>query len=371
MYITDPIYGPISIRDRDILRLIDTKAFQRLTHIKQQGHTYFLHENAIHTREEHSIGVYVLVNKVIEHLTEIGDIHLSKYERKLVSTVALLHDVGHGPYSHCFQQISGEDHGEWTVRIIQEDEEIRTILNQTPRLLDDVTKALTEDGVFPIIDELLFNSLGMDQLDFWNRDIYYSSLELEGLQIEELIANMRLIDGKLVIEESGIPFIEQLMKMKEGLYNNGFGHPFVIGKDILLQTIFKMIEEKNLSFYTPGLQNFFHKGEKLEVEDFLPLQDEIILNEIKYFAKSKDVQLATLIQLYFSEAKSLSFEKGLEGDFKKENSTLAVITEKKAYSSYVGGIYVYSEGQLEDILEKSNFIQEIVKLPKKEYAYSI
>ncbi|PGU10504.1 HD domain-containing protein, partial [Bacillus thuringiensis] len=94
--------------------------FQRLAYIKQQGHTYFLHENAIHTREEHSIGVYMLVNKVIEHLTEIGDIHLSKYERKLVSTVALLHDVGHGPYSHCFQQISGEDHGEWTVRIIQE-----------------------------------------------------------------------------------------------------------------------------------------------------------------------------------------------------------------------------------------------------------
>ena len=97
----------------------------------------------------------------------------------------------------------------------------------------------------------------------------------------------------------------------------------------------------------------------------------MILNEIKYFAKSEDVQLATLIHLYFSEAKSLYFEKGLEGDFKKENSTLAVITEKKAYSSYVGGIYVYSEGQLEDILEKSNFIQEIVKLPKKEYAYSI
>ena len=62
----------------------------------------------------------------------------------------------------------------------------------------------------------------MDQLDFWNRDLYYSSLELEGLQIEELIANMRLIDDKLVIEESGIPFIEQLMKMKEELYNNGF-----------------------------------------------------------------------------------------------------------------------------------------------------
>ncbi|AFU13456.1 TPA: HD domain-containing protein [Bacillus toyonensis] len=367
MHVADPIYGPISIHDRDILQLIDTKAFQRLAYIKQQGHTYFLHENAIHTREEHSIGVYVLVNKVIEHLTEIGDIHLSKYERKLVSTVALLHDVGHGPYSHCFQQISGEDHGEWTIRIIQEDEKIRAILNQTPGLLDDITKALTEDGVFPIIDELLFNSLGMDQLDFWNRDLYYSSLELEGLQIEELIASMRFINGKLVIAEQGIPYIEQLMKMKEGLYNNGFGHPFVVGKDLLLQSIFQKIKEKNLSFHTPELQNFFYKRKK--IEDFLPLQDEMIINEIKCFAKSDDIEIAALIYLYFSATKSLSFEKGKEGDYKKENSTAVVITEKKAYSSYVGGIYVYSEGQLDDILEKSNFIQEIVKLPKKEYVY--
>ncbi|GAB6430941.1 hypothetical protein bcgnr5390_03420 [Bacillus luti] len=371
MQFKDPIYGTISILDKDILRLIDTKAFQRLVYIKQQGHTYFLHENAIHTRKEHSLGVYVLVNKVIEHLTEIGDIHLSKYERKLVSTVALLHDVGHGPYSHCFQQISGEDHGEWTIRIIQEDEEIRTILNQTSGLLDDVTKALMEDGVFPIIDELLFNSLGMDQLDFWNRDLYYSSLELEGLRIEELITYMRVINDKLVIEEAGIPLIEQLMKMKEVLYNNGFGHPFVVGKDLLLQKIFKKIEEKNLSFYTPELQNFFYEREKLEVEDFLPLHDGIIFNELNYFEKTNDLEIAALIQLYFSATKSLAFEKGTEGDFNKGNSSLAVITEKKAYSSYVGGIYVYSEGVLEDIIEKSPFIREIVRLPTKEYAYSI
>ncbi|MDP9746191.1 UNVERIFIED_ORG: HD superfamily phosphohydrolase [Bacillus thuringiensis] len=235
MHVADPSYGPISIHDIDILQLIDTKAFQRLAYIKQQGHTYFLHENAIHTREEHSIGVYVLVN--------------------------------------------------------------------------------------------------------------------------------------LVIAEQGIPYIEQLMKMKKGLYNNGFGHPFVVGKDLLLQSIFQKIKEKNLSFHTPEIQNFFYKRKQIEIEDFLPLQDEMIINEIKCFAKSDDIEIAELIHLYFSATKSLSFEKGIEGDYKKKNSTAVVITEKKAYSSYVGGIYVYSEGQLDDILEKSNFIQEIVKLPKKEYAY--
>lgn len=371
MRFTDPIYGPITIHNRDIIRLIDTKAFRRLAYIKQQGHTYFLHENAIHTRKEHSIGVYILVNKVIEQLSMIGDISLSEYERKLVSTVALLHDIGHGPYSHCFQQISGEDHGDWTVRMIQEDAEIRTILNKTSGLLEDVMKALTEDGVFPIIDELLFNSLGMDQLDFWNRDLYYSSLELEGIEIKALISTMRFIDGKLVIEENGIPYIEQLIQMKKDLYNQGFGHPFVVGKDLILQFIFKKIEEKNISLHTPELQNFFRKAERLEVKDFLPLQDEIISNEIKCFAKSNHVEIASLIQLYFSASKSLAFEKGLEGDFNEAKNKLAVITEKKAYSSYVGGIYVHRNGQLEEIIERSSYIQDIVNLPKKEYAYSI
>ena len=117
----------------------------------------------------------------------------------------------------------------------------------------------------------------MDQLDFWNRDLYYSSLELEGLRIEELIG---VINDKLVIEE-GIPLIEQLMKMKEVLYNNGFTR--LVGKDLLLQKILKDRRE-NLSFYTPELQNFYER-EKLEVEDFLPLHDGIIFNELNYFEK--------------------------------------------------------------------------------------
>ncbi|MEH7460254.1 HD domain-containing protein, partial [Bacillus sp. JJ1127] len=262
MQITDSVYGRVSIQDRDIIELIKTEAFQRLAHIKQQGHTYYLHPNATHTRIEHSIGVYVLINKVITHLTIIGDIDLSEYEQKVASIVALLHDIGHGPYSHCFQRISGQDHGEWTIRIVQEDRDVRAILERIPNLLEDVIKVLSEENSFPIIEELLFFSLGMDQLDFWNRDLYYSSLELEGIPIEHLISTMRFINQKLVIEEAGIPYIEQLVKVKKELYNQGFGHPFVVGKDLLLKFIFYKIQELQFPFYSPVLQNFFYKGDE-------------------------------------------------------------------------------------------------------------
>ncbi|SDY86772.1 HD domain-containing protein [Bacillus sp. 166amftsu] len=374
MQITDSIYGRVSIQDRDIIELIKTKAFQRLAHIKQQGHTYYLHPNATHTRIEHSIGVYVLVNKVITHLTTISDIDLTEYEQKVVSIVALLHDIGHGPYSHCFQRISGQDHGDWTIQIIQEDRDVRTILERTPNLLEGVIQALSEENSFPIIDELLFCSLGMDQLDFWNRDLYYSSLQVERIPIEKLISTMRMVNQKLVIEESGVPYIEHLVKVKSALYHNGFGHPFVVGKDLLFQLIFQKIKEDNISFYSPLLQNFFQKREKeLEVKDFVHLVDEVILNEMKYFAVSEHEQLAELAQLYLSKSRSLDWESGLEGDFacyKKEVRYISeVMKEKKGYSSYIGGIYINKNSHFMDILELSKYIKEMVALPKREYMY--
>ncbi|WP_459502957.1 HD domain-containing protein [Bacillus sp. C1] len=373
MQIKDSIYGMISIYDRDIIELIETKAFQRLSQIKQQGHTYYIHPNATHTRIEHSIGVYALVNKVIDHLTTIGDVYFSNYERKIVSVVALLHDIGHGPYSHCFQQISGQDHGDWTIRIIQEDREIRNILERTPDLLGDVTKTLSEESIFPIIEELLFSSLGMDQLDFWNRDLHYSSLKLERVPIEKFISTMRIVNQKLVIEEAGIPYIEHLVKVKNSLYHSGFGHPFVVGKDLLLQKIFHMMQEEKIPFVTSELKVFFHKQEEERlVTDFLVLNDKTICNEIKTLSMNKETEIAELAYLYLSSFGSLKWVEGKKLNSKlgsEDDSIVGVITEKKNYSSYIGGIYVKKDDGLYDIMHSSNYIREIASLPLKEHIY--
>lgn len=102
----------------------------------------------------------------------------------------------------------------------------------------------------------------MHQLDFWNRDLYYSSLQVERIPIEKLISTMRMVNQKLVIEESGVPYIEHLVKVKSALYHNGFGHPFVVGKDLLFQLIFQKIKKITFHFIAHYYKTFFKKEKK-------------------------------------------------------------------------------------------------------------
>jgi len=161
--------------------------------------------------------------------------------------------------------------------------------------------------------------------------------------------------------------------VKSSLYHNGFGHPFVVGKDLLLLLIFQKIQELQLPLYNPILQNFFHKREELKVNDFLPLNDQAILNELQCVAKSEHEELAKLAQLYLSASKSLNWKEGKEGDFKnckKEARYISeVMSENKGYSSYIGGIYINRNARFEDILETSKYIQEVTALPKRGYMY--
>lgn len=368
MKIQDAIYGTISIEDKEVQELIKTKAFQRLSLIKQQGHTYFLHPHAVHTRIEHSIGVYRLMNKMIAYLTAKQDIVLSPYERKVAVIAALLHDIGHGPFSHCFQKVCQQDHGEWTIRIVREDEEIQSILNRTPHLSEDIVKVLKGEGYFPIIEDIMYSSLGVDQLDYWNRDLYHFSLSLELFPINEFISTIRYMNKQLVIEEAGIPFMEQLVHIKQRLYHDGFGHPFVIGKDLLFQEIFREVRENNIPFSSSVLHNFFIKNDvDIQLKDFLSLHDEMIHNEIKHFASRNDGMLSYLAKLYLQSDYSLKWE---EGNEEVENMYIShKITEKKNYSSYTGGILVKKGYSFEDILQLSDYIRNIAEIPAKEHIY--
>ncbi|WP_153019514.1 hypothetical protein [Bacillus gaemokensis] len=234
-------------------------------------------------------------------------------------------------------------------------------------------KVLKGEGEFQVIEEIMYSWLGIDQLDYWNRDLYYSSLQLEPISIDNIILTMRYRGDRLVIEEKGIPYIEHLVKVKKNLYDTGFGHPFVVGKDLLLQEIFRMMQEEKIPFVTSELKVFFSKneGERL-ITNFLVLNDETICNEIKILSRNKGTEIADLAHIYLSPSSSLQWieSKAINYKMNREDvSILDVIIEKKNYSSYTGGIFVKKEDSLYDIRERSSYIREIASLPFKEHTY--
>ncbi|MDX8366744.1 HD domain-containing protein [Cytobacillus sp. IB215665] len=368
MIVNDPIYKTIQIEDDDLIEIVKTKAFQRLSLIKQQGNTFFLHNEAIHTRFEHSLGIYELLKRVISSLSARGDIFLTHYEKKLAKVAALLHDIGHGPFSHCFQLISGHDHGELTLRIISENTEIRNIIDRTPNLLNDVLHILRGGSKYKIIEEILFGSLSLDQLDFWNRDLYYSHLHINPYDIDILIDSLRLKGNTLMIDVSAVPQIERMISMKESLYKYGFGHPFVVGKDLLIQEIFKTVVREDIHLQSQPLSNVL-KSEMLQIEDFLSLHDKILVDEVIILSNVQEhEQLKKLATLYLSSTDSVKYD---ESYMDMYSSTGIVIKENKNYCSYTGGIYVSNGEEIVDILQVSKHIQNITEIPAKYRVYSL
>lgn len=373
MKIFDVIHGEILINNKIIEKLINSTAFQRLKYIKQQGNTFFLQPNAIHTRFEHSIGVYILFLKVKNSLILKRQLTLTPYEMIVSSVAALLHDIGHGPYSHCFQSISGQSHALWTVRIIREDAEIRRILQEIPQLLEDVVSILEGNSKLPVIEDILFGSLSLDQMDFWNRDLYYSSIELDLMDLNKLISSFLIFENKLIIDITGINEIEQMIRIKQALYNEGFGHPFVIGKDKLLKNIFNVTLENNHNYSSQELFDVIKNDySSVKIEQFLALVDKTIENEIKSFKRDNTMKnnLKRMLTVYSSEKDSVPFQI-LDLDqserLQKNNTNVEVIKEMKNYSSYIGCIYVIHDNKLLDIRQLSNSINESYQLPAKAY----
>ncbi|NDI35485.1 HD domain-containing protein [Chengkuizengella sediminis] len=366
MQFTDPIYKTIQIEDNDIIDLIQSKAFQRLSSIKQQGNTFFLQEKAVHTRFQHSLGVYELSKQVLSKLMKSNEITLSSYELKVATVSALLHDIGHGPFSHCFQSISGHDHGDLSIRIIEESEDITNILMRTPNLLEDVSHVLKGDGAYKMIEEILFGALSLDQLDFWNRDLYYSRIQIRPFDINRLTDSLRFKEDKLMINVDGVPEIECMISMKKTLYKNGFGHPFVVGKDLILKEIYKRVIKEDIELESKPLLNILRE-DILDINDYLSIYDETLVNEItKICTMEENKELANLAMLYLSPKRSLKYEESFS-DIACEIGV--VIEENKNYSSYTGGIFVLNEKQSFDIKHQSEHIQTMMEMSSIRRVY--
>ncbi|MBQ1506114.1 MAG: HD domain-containing protein [Erysipelotrichales bacterium] len=238
----DPIHGYIRVSEKVIWDCIGTREFQRLRRIEQLGATNRVYHTAEHSRFAHSLGVYEIVRRMIEENTDISSV-LNDYEKVTVMLAGLLHDIGHGPFSHAFERVSSVSHEEYTSRIIRGDSEIYGVLaSYDPNLPNDVASVIEHKHPNGLLTQMISSQLDADRMDYLLRDAYFTGTSYGAYDLERVLRTIRVRDGKLVVKESGIHTIEDYIMARYHMYWQVYLHPISRSYEAIMANLFKRME---------------------------------------------------------------------------------------------------------------------------------
>ena len=243
----DPLYGYIKVEYKLISNLIDTKEVQRLRRIRQLSGVSMVFQTAEHSRFTHSLGAYQMANLVLENVS--GAENLSEYERVLFLCSALLHDIGHGPYSHAFETVMKVSHEEMTSRLIlSEYSEVNKALNEADKnLAKDISSVILHKGKFTVIESLVSSQLDVDRMDYLSRDAYFTGATYGNIDFRRIIRSLRVLDGKLYLRASGVNSVESYIMARYHMYWQVYYHPVARAYELLLQSIYKRVYDLTIN----------------------------------------------------------------------------------------------------------------------------
>lgn len=306
----DPVHNFIRVQDQVILDLIGTSEFQRLRRIKQLGVASAVFHGAEHSRFSHSLGVYEIARQFADHLEkfyptqEPGDGLWDPSERLLLVTSALLHDLGHGPYSHTFEHIFNTDHESYTQQIILSPEtEINQVLRQVaPDFPAKVASVIAKTYDNPQVVQLISSQIDADRMDYLLRDAYYSGATYGEFDLARIIHVMRPYKGGIAFDQKGMYAVEDYVVSRYQMYVQVYFHPVSRSFEVLLQHLlerakFLYDESKtdsriSTSIISPALMPLF-AGE-FTLEQYLMLDDSVMLANISEWRLADDAILADL-----------------------------------------------------------------------------
>ena len=221
----DPIYGFIRIPNTLIFNLIAEPCFQRLRRISQMGLSYLVYPGAHHTRFHHALGCMHLMQQAIQVL-RLKEVEVSSEEEEGLLCAILLHDIGHGPFSHAMENsiVSGLQHEHISLLFM---EELNLRFNGSLTLALEIFK-----GEHPkkFLNQLVSSQLDMDRLDYLKRDSFYTGVAEGTINAERLISMLNVVNGELVVEEKGIYSVEKFLMARRFMYWQVYLH-----KPVLLQ----------------------------------------------------------------------------------------------------------------------------------------
>ncbi|WP_231425620.1 HD domain-containing protein [Pedobacter sp. Leaf250] len=376
--INDPVYGFISIPSELVYDVISHPYFQRLRYIKQLGMTHLVYPGALHTRFHHALGAMHLMSLAIEVLRSKGHT-ITDGEEEAATLAILLHDIGHGPFSHALEHslVTGIKH---------EDISAKLMLDLNDHFDGKLTHAIEIfNGTYPkrFLHQLISGQLDLDRMDYLNRDSFFTGVSEGVISFDRIIKMFNVFDDDLVIEEKGIYSIEKFLIARRLMYWQVYLHKTVIAGEMILVKLLERAKELSAAseelFAAPSLKyffendisetNFFDQHENLE--HFTNLDDQDIYAAVKVWVKHPDKILSTLCQMLTSR-NLYKVEMGNEMapkdrvDFLKDATVnlLVIKPEEARYFVFTDAIqnraYNAGVGNIK-ILMKNNDIVDIAK----------
>ena len=392
----DPIYGFVSLPYEIIYDLIDHPYFQRLRRIKQLGLTNLVYPGALHTRFHHAMGAMHLMGQAIDVIRSKGH-EITEEEAKGVTIAILLHDIGHGPFSHALEHsivsdITHEDISELFMSRLNKEFNGQLTL---------AIKIFQNKYSKKFLHQLVSSQLDMDRLDYLKRDSFFTGVSEGVISSDRIIKMLNVVNDQLAVEAKGIYSIEKFIIARRLMYWQVYLHKTVLSAESLLVNILKrakeLAEKKTELFCTPALRTFLYKKysendfkTKPELLDiFAQLDDNDIMTSIKVWCSHSDIVLSMLCKqlvdrkLFKVELQSQVFRDDKVNAIKAEIKKRYKLNDKEVNYFVFGGNVtndayradkiriniLFKDGSVSDIADASDqlSIDVLAKTVKKYY----
>ena len=393
--INDPVFGFINIPKGLLYDLVCHPLLQRLTRIRQLGLSSVVYPGAQHTRFQHSLGAYYLMTEAIQHLTAKGNFIFDS-EAEAVKAAILMHDIGHGPFSHVLEDtiVRGVSHEDISLLLM---ERINHEMNGQLTLAIQIFK---DEYPKRFLHQLVSGQLDMDRLDYLRRDSFYTGVTEGNIGSARIIKMLDVKDDHLVVEEKGIYSIENFLMARRLMYWQVYLHKASVAYERML--IAALLRAKELAakgievFASPALRFFLYNDINRDIfysrpeclENFIQLDDNDIWTSLKVWCNHPDKVLSTLSagmvnrRLFKVEISSEPATEERKAELTRQISEiLGVTSEEATYFISTPGIeknmydpaddsidIVYKDGTIKNIAEASDMLN-ISLLSKKVKKY--
>lgn len=282
----DPVHSYIHINYEVVWNCLDSKEFQRLRRIRQLGGDFQVYPTAEHSRFSHSLGVYEIVRRMVTEIKSLS-VELSEYDKICVMLAGLLHDVGHGPFSHAFEHVTNHSHEDYTAKIILGETELNQVLTEvSPRLPEDIVSIIEHNHPNDILNQIISGQLDADRMDYLLRDSYFSATSYGQFDLERILRTMRVrkIDENkkaLVVKYTGIHSVEDYIMARYQMYWQVYYHPVARSYEAVFIQLFNRLKDifKDNKEYFSDMKVLIPFLEKnvVSVEEYFKLDENSLL----------------------------------------------------------------------------------------------